>query len=126
MRVYDAHLDGTLVGFYYLVASSNPPDMVSEEAAEKFGRVKAAPCVYLGMVGTHAEYQRNGIGRVLMLDAMTITLKVAEYVGLYALTLEAINQEKADLYRRWGFQYFIDGELKMFMPIGTIRQLLTP
>jgi hypothetical protein len=33
-----------------------------------------------------------------MLHAFTQTLRVAEYAGVYALTLEAINEEKADTY----------------------------
>ena len=46
--------------------------------------------------------------------------------GGYALTLEAINSEKATTYKRWGFAPFIEGELLMFIPVATIRSALYP
>lgn len=124
IRVYDAFYEDSLVGYYYLVASSNLADHISEEALKKFERVKVAPCVYLGMIGVHQDFQGNGIGKVLMLDAMQTTLRVAELIGVYALTLEAIDKKTADLYAKWGFQYFTEGEMMMFIPIGTIKDLL--
>jgi GNAT superfamily N-acetyltransferase len=57
------------------------------------------------------QYQGNGIGKALVIHAFGRTVEVAEHVGVYALTLEAINQEKADTYKRWNFEYFVEGEL---------------
>lgn len=126
VRVYVATYDGKIVGYYYLVAQSLPPAHVSEEAIRKFGRVNATPCVYLGMIGTQTEYQNNGIGYVLMLHAMKRTLEVATLVGIYALTLEAIDKPTAERYKKWGFEYFIEGELAMYLPLTTIKEALAP
>jgi GNAT superfamily N-acetyltransferase len=128
-RVYaatDKTKPEAFAGYYYLVASSSPPEHVSEEALQKFGRVKSAPCVYLGMLGVQKELQRGGIGRLLILHAMQTTLRISELAGIYALTLHAVDEETAATYGRWGFEKFIDGELEMFIPIGTIRKLIPP
>lgn len=124
VRVYVALIGGAIVGYYYLVAQSTPPDRVSEEAIKKFGRVNATPCVYLGMIGTHKEFQKNGIGKTLMVHAMRRTLDVAHLIGIYALTLEAVDEKTAGTYERWGFKYFLDGELAMFLPLATIKEIL--
>jgi hypothetical protein len=52
------------------------------------------------------------------------TLKVAERVGVYALTLEAIDESKAKTYAKRDFQRFVDGELLMYIPLATIRKVL--
>ena len=123
VRVYDAVYEDELIGYYYLVAKSDSPDSISEKAREKFGRVQAAPCVYLGMIGVCEDCQGNGVGNLLMLHAMDVTLRVADLIGLYALTLDADNDEVAARYKKWGFEFFIEGELAMYIPIGTIRDM---
>lgn len=124
VRAYDACYEKELIGYYYLVASTHLPEEVSKQANEKFGRVKSAPCVYLGMIGVKENYQGSGVGRLLMLHAMRNTLRVADIIGLYALTLHADNKDVAERYKGWGFEYFDEGDLAMYMPIGTIRDAL--
>ena len=125
VRVYVADYESLPIGYYYLVAVTHNPEMISPEAFEKFGRVKHAPCVYLGMLGVCEECQGNGVGKLLMLHAMRQTLKVADIVGLYALTLEAINEGMAERYEKWGFNRFASGRLEMFIALPTIRMLFS-
>ena len=78
------------------------------------------------MIGVIEGLHGNGVGKALMLHAFAKTLQVAEHIGVYALTLEAINEEKAATYQRWGFAPFVEGELLMFIPVATIRKALFP
>jgi GNAT superfamily N-acetyltransferase len=123
VRVYTAVFENKPIGYYYLVAKSDEPKSVSKEAIEKFGRVQSTPCVYLGMIGVCLPYQGCGLGKLLMLHAMRQTLAVAEIVGLYALTLEAIDEPTAKIYERWDFKRFEDGGLQMYIPLSTIKAL---
>jgi GNAT superfamily N-acetyltransferase len=77
------------------------------------------------MIGIIERLQGNKIGKALMLHAFAKTLEVAEHIGVYALTLEAINDQKAATYKKWGFTPFIEGELLMFIPVATIRTALS-
>jgi len=124
VRVYDALYEGELIGYYFLIASSQLPDGLSAEAEKKFGRVKKAPCIYLGMIGVRTDCKKNGVGKILMLHAMRNTLKVADVVGIYALTLNADTEELVAQYKRWGFESFLvdgDDERPMYIVLGTIR-----
>ncbi len=126
VRVYDAVYEGHVVGYYYLIASARDALNVSDEAAEKFARVRHAPCVYLGMIGVTQRYQGNNIGRMLMAHAMRRTLAVADVVGVYALVLDALNEQVVPFYERLGFQRFARNTegaepVPMFIPIQTIR-----
>jgi GNAT superfamily N-acetyltransferase len=98
VRVYVGLYGGVVVGYYYLVATSMSPDTISAEALEKFGRVNITPCVYLGMIGVHRGFQGNGVGNLLMVHAMQKTLEVANLVGIYALTLDAVDEKTAATY----------------------------
>ena len=123
-RVYVALYEGLIVGYYWLVAQSYPlVGKLSRQAEAKLERITFAPCVYLGMIAVQWEMQGNGIGKALMIHAFGRTLEVAEHVGVYALTLEAINEDKAKTYEKWNFIRFIDNELLMFIPLATIRRL---
>jgi GNAT superfamily N-acetyltransferase len=125
-RVTVALYEGDLVGYYWLAAQSHASGRLSEEAIGKLERIEFAPCIYLGMIGITEKLQGNGIGKALMLHAFAKTLEVAEHVGVYALTLEAIDEQKAATYKRWGFTPFIEGELLMFIPVATIRKAIYP
>jgi GNAT superfamily N-acetyltransferase len=125
-RVYVALYDDEIVGYYWLNAQSHSSKTISEDALKKLERIPFAPCIYLGMIATLERLHGNGIGKVLMLHAFTQTLRVAELAGVYALTLEAINEEKAATYQRWGFKPFIEGQFLMYIPLATIRTVLSP
>lgn len=128
-RVTVATYEGRIVGYYWLVAHGQPLGKISEEARRAFdsARFDATPCIYLGMLGTDLAFQGKGIGKVLMLHAMRQTLAVAERIGVYALTLDAVDAETANRYARWGFEFCSEGALAMYISVTTIRQAgLTP
>lgn len=122
-RVYIAAYNGLPIGYYYLVVKSSLPDEVGGPAERKFERAGSVPTIYLGMIGVSSQYQRQGLGKLLMLDAMKQTLKVSDLVGVYALTLDALNENVAELYEKWSFKRFIEGELSMYIAIPTIVEL---
>lgn len=129
VRVYDAFYEGELIGYYFLVASTHLPDVISKEADAKYGRVKKAPSIYLGMLGVRTDCQENGVGKLLMLHAMQRTLDVADIVGVYALTLNADTEKLVEKYKGWGFEPFMaeadnEGDRPMYIPLATIRDAL--
>lgn len=125
-RVYLATHTDVLVGFHYLVVSSEIADEISAEAGEHFSRVKKAPLVYLGMLGVDQNAKANGIGKLLMLHAMRTTLRIADLAAVYALTLDARDEKLAkDFYEPLGFTRFKDSELRMFLPVSEIRKALS-
>jgi hypothetical protein len=122
-RVYYAVYENQIVGYYTLSAASRDPNHISDEAIKLFGLILNAPCVYLGLFATDIPCQRQGVGRKMMVHAMEMTAKAAEFIGVYALILDAADAEVAERYRKWGFEYFIKGkaEYRMYIPLGTIK-----
>jgi GNAT superfamily N-acetyltransferase len=113
-----------VIGFYYLCLTSYQWDVVDSKAAEKFERVEAVPAVYLGMIAAHTDYAKQGIGKLLMGDAIKRTLAIADNAGTYALALDALDESLVAYYEsQFGFQRFKDGGLEMFLPLATMLQL---
>lgn len=78
------------------------------------------------MIGVHRDHDKQGIGRLLMLDAFNRTLVIAENAGTYGLTLDAVDEDVAGYYEaKYDFERFADGGLEMFLPLGTMREALT-
>jgi GNAT superfamily N-acetyltransferase len=95
---------------------------MDDTADRKFERVEAVPAAYLGMIATHADYVGQGIGRLLMRDALNRTLEIAENAGTYALALDALDESLVEYYQsQFGFLRFKEG-LEMFLPSKTIQE----
>ena len=111
-----------VLGFYSLVLTALTPAEVSREAEEKFSRVNATPAIYLAMIARKTG--TDGVGEQLIQDAFERAALISEHAGAYALALDALNERVAQIYEEYGFERFIEGDLKMFIPLKTIRDAL--
>jgi len=133
VRVYVGLYQEEIVAYYWLSAQGVDPSKLNEKTAEHMGRIEFASCVYLGMLATKTEYQGNGIGPVMMLHAFRQAIKVSELVGIYAITLQAVDKRTADKYAAdFDFKPFDDGSqitgtsknIWMFLPLETARKAI--
>ena len=82
------------------------------------------PAVRLGRLAVEQRQQGNHFGKALLFAAIKHYWKVAESVGGVALIVDAKDDRAADFYRHFGFQSFLTDPLKLFLPLGTVKQLL--
>lgn len=119
MRVFVACEDGEkrVLGFYSLVTST-----LEAKTFPGFGK-RLIPAVYLAMIGVRQNWreQNKGTGTALMVDAFNRTLAIAEHAGVYCLWLDAMDEDVARFYEGIQFQRVREGELRMYIPIQTIR-----
>jgi hypothetical protein len=123
-----------VLGYYYLALTSytfrgDDAKHLDDASDSKFGNHESVPAVYLGMIGVHDNFQKMGIGSLMMIDAIQRTAKIAQHAGLYALTLDANDEGVAAYYRdKFEFQSFKEGKngLEMFLPIQIILKSFPP
>jgi len=89
---------------------------------KKFERIGTVPAIYLAKLGVTEASAKQGIGAQLMRDAFNRTLRISEHAGISTLTLEAISEEKAVWYEKLGLVRFEPGDLRMAIPLATIRK----
>lgn len=126
VRVYVAVAPGTkkVLGFYSLTLKSLVPEHVSEKAEEKFSRVAAVPAIYLAMIGVTDLCAGGGIGKKLIAHGIARAVEISEIAGAFALALDALDDEVAQVYAALGFEPFTTGKLQMFLPLSVARESL--
>lgn len=81
--------------------------------------------VLLGRLAVSLSAQRQGLGRLCLLRAITQVERAAREIGLYALVLDALDAEARAWYLglEWGFEVLLDDPNHLFLSVGTIRAL---
>ena len=81
------------------------------------------PGVKLARLAVSEAYQRQGIGEIMMIEAMKRALIVAENAGGIGLFVDAKDEAAKTYYSRYGFVSLEDAFLEMFLPLSTIMQM---
>ncbi len=114
------HVDGnTLAGFYTLSASTVALHDLPK--GHNFGRYTSIPAVLIGRLAVDRRFQRQGLGRILLLDAMR--QMSATIIAAALLIVEAKNDRAAAFYRHCGFQAYGSAGNHFFLSIQEIRRM---
>ena len=56
------------------------------------------------------------------MDALFRLLRISNQIGLFAIIVEAINDEARDFYMKYGFESFIDDKRRLVLSIKAIKK----
>lgn len=97
-----ATTDGVrVIGFYTLSATSIELSDIPPAQARKLPRYPRLPATLLGRLATDLSVRGTGLGRVLLVDA--ITRAVRSEIASFAMVLDAKDESAASFYAREGF-----------------------
>lgn len=126
--VVEAPGASTLLGYFTLVTRTVESAALDEKKLPR-GPIGA---VLLGRLATDVHYQGQGLGKRMLLRAMAETEAAAQRIGIYALFLDALDEEALAWYLKldFGFKPTLDDPMRLYVPVAFIRQLnlgpLTP
>lgn len=112
---------GTRVAGYYTLAAgaisiaSLPPD-----AAKRLPR-HPVPVILLGRLAVDQQARGQGLGKILLRDALRRCLELSRQLGLFAVEVLAIDADAKRFYTKYGFVPLVDNDLHLFLPIKTIE-----
>ncbi len=95
-----------ILGFYSLSAFTLALDDLPELMARKLPHYDAIPAARIGRLARAERTGGQGIGRLLLADAVRRILGVADSVAVFAIVVDAKDERAALFYRRFGFQPF--------------------
>lgn len=81
------------------------------------------PIVLVGRLAVDRRSQGQGVGELLLVDALRRAHRVADELGIYAVVVEALSDQAGSFYVRFGFRALTDDRLHLYLPIKVIRQL---
>lgn len=90
-----------VLGFYTLSATSIQLTEIPVALAKKLPRYPRLPATLLGRLATDLSARGVGLGRVLLVDA--ITRAVRSEIASFALVLDAKDEDAASFYERESF-----------------------
>lgn len=73
------------------------------------------PGVRLGRLAVDRQYQGKGLGELLLIDALTRARRIYAEAGGIGLFVDALDENAAGYYRRFGFEVAPDNPLLLFL-----------
>jgi GNAT superfamily N-acetyltransferase len=108
-----------IVGFYSLSSCTLALDDLPTELARKLPRYDAIPAARIGRLARDERVRGQGVGELLLADAVRRILGAARSVAVFAIVVDAKDDTAAAFYRRFGFQPFPLQPRRLFLLTST-------
>ena len=117
------HEAGRVVGYYGLAPTAVLPVTLPRNI--RTGQPPSpVPCLLLGQLATDLGWARRGIGTALLAHALRRCVAGAASIGGRAVVVNALDEEAARFWARWGFSASRDDPLVLFRSIQDIAAAL--
>jgi GNAT superfamily N-acetyltransferase len=122
-QTYIGLADGVVVGYYSLavgqVEFADAPERLQKGLARH-----PVPIMLLARLAVHQQWQRKGVGRALLRDAVLRTLQAADIAGIRALAVHAKDDQARKYYEQFDFAPSPTDPLHLFVLLKDLRKLV--
>lgn len=114
----------TILGYYTLSNAGIPltdvPEVIRKKMPTSYSQL---PATLLGRLAVDNHFQGKGIGRLLLLDALSRCHLVSQSsIGSYAVVVDPIDDASKKFYQQFGFIELTTSQ-RLFLPMSTITSL---
>ena len=102
-----------VLGFYALAAGFVLTDELPPAASKRYPR--QVPITRLGRLAIQKDLQGQGLGKLLLTDAIVRARGAAQAVGSAGIFVDAKDANAARFYGAYGFQACLDDPLKLYL-----------
>ena len=115
-----------LVKGYYTLSNSGVDSKYIPESFRKAlpPTYVSVPTTLLGRLAVDTRFHGTGVGKMLLIDALRMSLEASGSIGSYAVVVDPISTYAEAFYAKFGFIALPDSG-KMFLPMRTIKELFT-
>jgi GNAT superfamily N-acetyltransferase len=111
-----------VVGYYTLSSGSISFATLPDEHSQKIPKYPV-PTAHIGRLAVDLNHQGQGLGPLLLADALKRSRYVSSQIGIYAVTVDALHEKAKSFYEAFGFIALKDDTLHLFLPLATIDDL---
>ena len=114
---------GCLAAYYTIAAASIPTPQLPPEMIKRLPRYPTLPALRIGRLAVDLGFRGRGLGGAMLADAASRALQSPPAV--FALLVEAKNDDAVAFYRRYGFRPLTSQPWTLFLPMATAGKLLS-
>lgn len=112
----------TIIGYYTLSAFTVDVAELPDAMQKKLPRYPRLPATLLGRLARDERFP--GTGPLLLMDALNRAHDKASAIASLAVVADAKDEHALKFYRKFGFSQLGSDPNRVFLPMGTIEQLV--
>ena len=121
-RTYVAVSGSTVQGFYSLAMSGIRRENLPEKYANRFPNFPL-PVARLARLAVARAQQGQGLGELLLADALQRCLQISEAIGMLGVIVDAKDERARGWYERYEFESLPDAPLTLWLPTVAIPRV---
>lgn len=110
--------DKRVLGFYSLSMGEIELSSLPENLSKKLPK-HPVPVARMGRLAVDSSTKGQGLGKLLLVDAMKRVQSASELVGVYALLVDAKDDNPKSFYKKYGFIELADEPMTLFLPLAS-------
>lgn len=111
-----------IAGYYTLSNFSIDLTEIPDEQVRGLPRHPEIPAALIGRLAVATAFQGQGLEEALLMDAMVQLIDKSGSIGIYAIIVDAIDENAAEFYAKYGFLRFPSRPDRLFLPIETAKK----
>jgi len=112
------------LGFYSLSFSTENTNKLSN-SEDRDAWKDGAPLMYIDYLAVQHQFQKQKLGQLMLVDALSRSHVVSQNVAFYGVALRSLNDRTTTLYERFGFKVAPNEGVHplMILPIWSVNDL---
>ena len=113
----------TVAGYYTLSQHAVELDAIPDRLAAKLPKYPFVPATLIGRLAVSNQFRGQGLGELLLMDALNRCLSGSKQVASAAVIVDAKDGRAAAFYKKYGFIELPKTPKRLFLPMATIEKL---
>lgn len=114
--------ESAVVGYYAISSHRVVYDLLPDSEAKGLPYLDV-PVVLIGRLAVDRSVQGQGLGALLLVDALRRSADISLQLGIRAVEVDAIDDAARSFYLKFGFRPLLDDPRHLFLPMHEIRKL---
>ncbi len=115
----------TIAGYYTLSATGIKHEYLPKSIARKLPKYSLIPATLLGRLAIDQKCRGQGLGEILLMDALYRCLRHSQEIASMAVVVDTINKDAHNCYEHYGFRSFPETLNKLFLTMKEIQKLFS-
>lgn len=107
-----------ILGYYSMMSSGMKLESLPPDVAKRLPK-HPIPTVRIGRLARDLSTKGQGIGELLMANALERIKRVSSEIGVYCVIVDSKNESAKKFYLKYGFIEFHDAPMSLFLPIAS-------